>query len=137
VQIAAHIGMHYEKFYDRCAQDNDMLFGDYARQKRMKGDSMLKKKQFDVAMEKDRSMLIWLGKQRLGQLDRPAHASEVPHQLLEFIHLLKDASISQQEDQNSLLDDDPISYKPEPEESYDKPEESYDQDDFSPPTTKA
>jgi hypothetical protein len=120
IQIAAHIGIGFDKLYDKCAEDKGMLFTDYAREKRMKGDSLLKKTQFDLALKKDRTMLVWLGKQRLGQLDRPQFKSEVPHQLLEFIHLLKDSAISHAETQNSLLDDDIAPYPVEEDQGYEQ-----------------
>jgi len=89
VQIAAHLGMHYETFYMTCAKDHDMTFTDYSRMKKAKGESMLKKAQFDLAMQKDKTMLVWLGKQRLNQTDRPQMKHEVPAVVLEFIDLLK------------------------------------------------
>lgn len=70
-EIAASIGMSADGFYDRCQADHGILFSLYSQQKRSKGDSMLRKVQFDAAIkDKDRAMLIWLGKQRLGQTDK-------------------------------------------------------------------
>ena len=39
-----------------------------------KARAELRRKQFEVAMSGDRSMLIWLGKNYLGQSERPDHA---------------------------------------------------------------
>ena len=36
----------------------------------LRGHSSLRHKQFQIAMKGDKTMLIWLGKQRLGQTDR-------------------------------------------------------------------
>lgn len=69
VGIADMIGIHPETLYNACERDNKMGFSAYAQQKRESGDDMLRAKQFEVAIEGDRSMLIWLGKQRLGQRD--------------------------------------------------------------------
>ena len=36
-----------------------------------KGKAMLRSKQFEIAMAGDKAMLIWMGKQHLGQCDNP------------------------------------------------------------------
>lgn len=70
VEIAAHFGMHPETFYDRVKQKFGIAFSEYAAIKRSEGDMMLKEAQFDVAYkDKDKVMLVWLGKNRLGQKD--------------------------------------------------------------------
>ncbi|MDH4127146.1 MAG: hypothetical protein OEV44_00220 [Spirochaetota bacterium] len=74
-EIAAYIGIDNDTLYKRCKTDNKMCFSEYLQQKKAKGDSMLKTKQFKIAMEGDKAMLIWLGKQRLGQKDRHDHTS--------------------------------------------------------------
>ncbi len=71
-EVAAAIGMHPGTFYDRCKSDKGMYFTDYAAEKRAKGNSMLLGKQFGVAMQGDKAMLIWLGKQRLDQREPDA-----------------------------------------------------------------
>jgi hypothetical protein len=65
--IAAYFGMHPDTFYKRVMAEYDMGFSEYLQQKRSSGDCLLRKSQFDKALDKDTSMLIWLGKQRLGQ----------------------------------------------------------------------
>ncbi len=67
--IAGYLGCCADTLYGRCEKENDMTFSEFSRQKRAKGDSLLHKKQFDTAMEGDRGMLIWLGKNRLDQKD--------------------------------------------------------------------
>ena len=47
-----------------------MEFAEYYAQKAGKGKISLRRKQFELAMKGDRVMLIWLGKQVLGQLER-------------------------------------------------------------------
>jgi len=72
VQIAAAIGIDYDtlvnRFHDEISHNSD--FSDYLQQKRQKGNDMLLRKQFEVALEGDRTMLIWLGKQRLDQSEK-------------------------------------------------------------------
>jgi len=55
-----------------------MTFAAYSQEKRAQGDDMLRVTQFSKAInEKDRGMLIWLGKQRLGQHDNPVHTVDL------------------------------------------------------------
>ncbi len=53
-----------------------MPFADYKASKRAKGDSLLKAKQFDSALNGSVPMQIWLGKNRLGQTDKKEVISE-------------------------------------------------------------
>jgi hypothetical protein len=50
---------------------------------------MLKKKQFDQAMEGDRGMLIWLGKNRLDQSDKKEVKHDGKETIIQLVH--KDA----------------------------------------------
>lgn len=69
-EVASMLGIHPDTLYLRCKEEHNIGFSDYLQQKREKGDSMLKLKQFEQAMEGDRGMLIWLGKNRLDQSDK-------------------------------------------------------------------
>lgn len=74
VQISSYFGIDPETLYNRCKEDLGMGFTEYLRQNRSKGDALLIAKQYEAALkDKDRGMLIWLGKQRLGQRDRFDH----------------------------------------------------------------
>lgn len=42
------------------------------------GRASIRRKQFELAMEGDRTMLIWLGKQHLKQVDNPAKRDATP-----------------------------------------------------------
>jgi hypothetical protein len=70
VEVAASIGIHPDTLYLRCEEDNNMGFSQYSAAKKASGDRLLKMKQFDLAVKGDRTMLVWLGKQRLGQSDK-------------------------------------------------------------------
>lgn len=70
MQIAAYLNISHETLYDRCDSDRGMCFTDYKRSKYEKGNSQLLGKQYKLAMDGDRGMLIWLGKNRLGQADK-------------------------------------------------------------------
>jgi hypothetical protein len=78
-QIAAYLGCHEDTLYIRCQDEKNMAFSAYKAQKRAKGDSRLLTAQYDAAInDKDKSMLIWLGKQRLGQTDKSKQEIDIP-----------------------------------------------------------
>jgi hypothetical protein len=66
-EVAGMLGIHPDTLYNRCRQDKGVTFTIYSNEKKSKGDGQLKIKQYSEAMGGDRGMLIWLGKQRLGQ----------------------------------------------------------------------
>ena len=74
-EIAAYLGIKPDTLYKRCKEDNNTGFSDYLQQKKAKGNTLLKEEQYKMATSKDetqvkKSMLIWLGKQRLGQAEK-------------------------------------------------------------------
>ena len=71
VQVAAMLGISFDTLARRCEEVYKLNFAEYLRQKREAGNENLLKAQFDLAVkENDRSMLIWLGKQRLNQAEK-------------------------------------------------------------------
>lgn len=67
-EIAAVYDMHPNTFYEKVNQKFKISFTQYCQQIRSKGDSLLREAQFKKAVKKlDNTMLIWLGKNRLGQ----------------------------------------------------------------------
>ncbi len=54
----------------RVKEYSGLKFADYYAQKRGKGLISLRRKQYEVAMSGDKTLLIWLGKQYLGQSDK-------------------------------------------------------------------
>ena len=69
-EIAAYLGIVPNTLYRRCEADHKISFSKYLQEKKAKGNSLLKVKQFDAAMSGDKTMMIWLGKQRLGQKEK-------------------------------------------------------------------
>ncbi len=67
--IAPIIGINENTLYDRCKKDKNISFSEYSRQMQSKGDDLLRKVQFDKAMSGDNTLLVWLGKVRLKQID--------------------------------------------------------------------
>lgn len=70
VEVAGLLGIHENTLYLRCKQDQQMDFVAFRAQKQAHGDGLLKTKQFESAMKGDKTMLVWLGKQRLGQTEK-------------------------------------------------------------------
>ncbi|TXH45719.1 MAG: hypothetical protein E6Q97_31000 [Desulfurellales bacterium] len=83
--IAASLGIDRPTLYRRCETDNKVLFTTFSQQKRAKGDDLLRMKQFDAAMKGDKTMLVWLGKQRLGQAEKSENQLTVNKIEVEFI----------------------------------------------------
>ena len=71
--IAIALGISPHTLYTRSKVDNKLDFSAFSQQKRAEGDDLLRRKQFEIAMGGNIPMLIWLGKNRLGQTDK--HAS--------------------------------------------------------------
>jgi transposase len=70
-EIAASLGIHHDTLYNRLAAKYGKGFTEYSQEKKQSGDSILREKQFEKATEKDNTMMIWLGKQRLKQKENP------------------------------------------------------------------
>ena len=73
-KIARYFGMSPDTLYDKVVEKYGEEYGistfsAYADIKRGEGVELLRRKQFDKAMGGDSTMLIWLGKQILGQKD--------------------------------------------------------------------
>lgn len=70
-EVAAVVGIHYNTFYNKVVEKYNIGFSEYSAQKKAKGEAALREVQYDKALgiskKGDNSMLIWLGKQRLGQ----------------------------------------------------------------------
>lgn len=79
VEIASLIGIHENTLYTRCKEDLGLEFVAFSQQKKAEGKEALRKKQYDVAMQGDKTMLVWLGKQLLGQKDKQEIDQKTEH----------------------------------------------------------
>ena len=71
VGIAGILGVSPDTLYRACQEENKIGFAEYSQQKKSEGRELLRAKQFEKAInEGDKTMLVWLGKQYLGQKDR-------------------------------------------------------------------
>lgn len=74
-EVAAVLGINEETFYDRVVKKFNIGFSEYKAKKQSTGDSLLKLQQYGKAMglttKGDNTLLIYLGKVRLGQNEHP------------------------------------------------------------------
>ena len=75
-QIAARVGIHANTLYEACKEAHKCNFSEYSHQKKEHGETLLHEQQFALAMQGNLGMLIWLGKQRLGQKDKSEHTGK-------------------------------------------------------------
>lgn len=95
VEIAKTLGCHEDTLYRRCQAEKGIGFSAYSRTKKAQGDQMLRSKQFTLAMQGDRGMLIWLGKNRLGQSENPVIADHFDGELAQLLDKLKTLRIEE------------------------------------------
>lgn len=88
-QICPHFDMHSDTFYLKVKEKYNMGFTEYSRLKKDQGDSLLHAKQFEKAMKGDNSMLIWLGKVRLGQREMDVTAINALQTFEEFLKFVE------------------------------------------------
>ena len=69
-EIAPHFDIHYDTLYTQVEKKFGISFTQYSSKFKQKGESSIRKKQFDKALKGDNMMLIWLGKNRLKQSDQ-------------------------------------------------------------------
>ncbi len=77
VGIAATLGIDEGTLRKRSETDHNCSFSEFSRQKKAKGDELLRVAQFNTAMKGNVTMQIWLGKQRLSQSDKTESKIEV------------------------------------------------------------
>jgi IS30 family transposase len=97
VEIASKLGIHQNTIYQRCKTDLNIEFVEFSQQKKQSGEALIKKTQFDMAVkDKDKTMLIWLGKNRLGQKDKQQTEVKInePDQPMIIIYKGKELDIS-------------------------------------------
>jgi len=73
------MGMSPDTIERAIKREYKMTFSEYRRLKMSKMRMKLAQKQFEMAMEGSIPLLIWLGKQHLGQSDKQETKSEIKH----------------------------------------------------------
>ena len=70
-EVAAVFAMHPNTFYDRVTKEFGLSFTEFLQQKRSDGDAAIRAHQYEKALgmteNGNDTLLIWLGKNRLGQ----------------------------------------------------------------------
>jgi hypothetical protein len=69
-EIASFLDVDYDTLCRRCVSEKGKTFAEYFDQKRKIGKVSLRRHQFQAASNLNSTMLIWLGKQFLGQRDQ-------------------------------------------------------------------
>ncbi len=69
-EIAGHLGIHPDSLYNAVQDKFKTTFSAYSQQKKESGKAMLRMIQFQTAMDGDRTLLVWLGKNHLDQSDK-------------------------------------------------------------------
>jgi len=72
-EICACVHVDKVTLYSRCKKDLGVDYSTYAAEKRGEGKASLRRVQLQAAMAGDKTMLVWLGKNLLGQEDRKKH----------------------------------------------------------------
>jgi len=69
-EIAGVLGCDYDTLATACKREKHLAFSDYFKQKASNGKMSLRRTQYTTAMEGNPTMLVWLGKNWLGQTDK-------------------------------------------------------------------
>lgn len=80
--ISEELGCSEDTIERACKREKKLSFADYYDKKRRRGFVSLRRTQFALALAGDKTMLIWLGKQYLGQRE-PERLSEEPGRIIE------------------------------------------------------
>jgi len=72
-ECAEVLGVSEDTIERWCLREQKLSFADYKRQKHAKGHANVRRKQYEVAMDGNVPMLIWLGKNWLKQADKLEH----------------------------------------------------------------
>lgn len=76
-EIAAVMGVHQDTMTDACKRDHGILFSEYIAEKRLVGNVSVRRWQWKLSEMLNPTMLIWQGKNRLGQSDKVETKAEV------------------------------------------------------------
>ncbi len=88
-EIAGELGFSRHTLYDRCVAEKKILFSDYSFDKKNKGDGRLRISQYKKALKGDNTMMVWLGKNRIGQKDNPETIEGFSGKLNEVLDFIK------------------------------------------------
>lgn len=70
MEMASFLGCSEDTIERRCKEEHDCTFAELYKRKSAGGKISIRRKQMQVALAGNTTMLIWLGKQYLGQTDK-------------------------------------------------------------------
>ncbi len=76
IEIADFFDCSDDTIENWCKRTYKKTFSEVHKRKSSRGRMSLRRKQFEVAMNGNTTMLVWLGKQHLGQADKMEFAEE-------------------------------------------------------------
>lgn len=79
VEIANWFGCSEDTIERRVVETYGVTFAEHYKNKSSKGKISLRRKQFEVALTGNTTMLIWLGKQHLDQKDKTENVNDNTH----------------------------------------------------------
>lgn len=88
VYCAERLGINIDTLADRIKERTGLSFSEYKEQKKEAMRVNIRKKQYDIAMSGNVSMLIWLGKNELGQSDKNENKHDITDDIKKGIQLL-------------------------------------------------
>lgn len=88
-EIAPHFDIHPDSLYRQCQNKFGIVFTEYAAEKKQKGDSNIREKQYRKALKGDNTCLIWLGKNRLGQRETSEEQKFTPEIAAKFLETMQ------------------------------------------------
>lgn len=96
-EVASCLCCSPDTLYERCLEENGAVFSAYKREKLEQGNKLLREAQQELALNKDKTMLVWLGKNRLGQRDAPPQVELNPELLTHFNSFMQSIQVAQEE----------------------------------------
>jgi len=95
VEVAANFSISPNTFYERVQIEKRRSFTDYSSSKHAEGQSLIRDTQFSVATkDRDKTMLIWLGKQRCEQREpSPLSADDIKLTFSELRRAMGDGTL--------------------------------------------
>ena len=84
-EIAAFLGVDYKTLERAIRRDLKLTFGEWYKRHSAKGKVSLRRKQFEVAMSGNATMLVWMGKQVLEQSDKTEEKIDSSAEILKKI----------------------------------------------------
>lgn len=83
-EIAGVLGCDYDTLVRAIKREKDCTFAEYFAQKSADGKMSLRRTQYNAALEGNATMMVWLGKQWLGQTDKiESSIKELPPLVIE------------------------------------------------------